>query len=644
MSLTLRRLAVLGLVLVASVASCQDPTQITLVVRTNVPYRDKVTMAMWSSTSGRILPGTVPQVIYSEPWLSDGLLGDLVVTPGGSKDEPLTLRVVLGVGRDPAQCTDADSKGCIVARRKLSFVPHTRLRVPVVLWLACEGVVCSEDTTCNYVGKCVSAVVDPNACSSPEGCVLPGDPPGSGVSEAGPVDTGVPEAEAGDTAMPEAEAGDTGDASDTASPSDGGDAGVSSMPQLTAGRSHTCASFGDGTVKCWGQNGAGQLGLGDTQNRGAQPGQMGASLPMVDLGSGRRTIELTAGYSHTCALLDNGTVKCWGDNDSGELGLGDTMNRGDQPNEMGASLPAVDLGPGRTALQITAGAEHTCVRLDNGTVKCWGYNNSGQLGLGDTLRRGAQPGEIGTNLPVVDLGPGRTALQITAGQRHTCARLDNGAVKCWGYNLNGQLGLGNTRDYGDEALEMGVNLPFVDLGPGRTALQITAGDYHTCARLDNGTVKCWGYNNGGQLGLGDRQARGDQAGQMGANLLAVDLGPGRTALQITAGSEHTCARLDNSTVKCWGWNGSGQLGLGDTQSRGDQPGQMGASLPVVDLGPGRTALQITAGDSHTCARLDNGTVKCWGDNDMGELGLGDTQNRGDQPFEMGASLPVVLLQ
>jgi len=132
---------------------------------------------------------------------------------------------------------------------------------------------------------------------------------------------------------------------------------------------------------------------------------------------------------------------------------------------------------------------------------------------------------------------------------------------------------------------------------------------------------------------------------MGATLPAVDLGPGRTALQLTAGiSLHTCARLDDGSAKCWGSNTSGQLGLGDTQDRGDGPGEMGATLPAVDLGPGRTALQLTAGFQHTCARLDDGSVKCWGFNNVGQLGLGDTQDRGDGPGEMGAALPAVQLK
>ena len=212
--------------------------------------------------------------------------------------------------------------------------------------------------------------------------------------------------------------------------------------------------------------------------------------------------------------------------------------------------------------------------------------------------------------------------KLTEARLHTCARFDNGTVKCWGINGSGQLGLGDTLARGGGGGEMGEALPAVDLGDGRTALSLTAGGFHTCALLDNGTVKCWGDNTAGQLGIGDRTARGDAGGEMGEALLAVNLGNGRTALSLTAGDLHTCALLDNGTVKCWGQNFYGQLGLGDTMDRGDAVGEMGEALPAVDFGNGRTALSLTAGDAHTCARLDNSTVKCWGQNSSGQLGLG----------------------
>ena len=141
---------------------------------------------------------------------------------------------------------------------------------------------------------------------------------------------------------------------------------------------------------------------------------------------------------------------------------------------------------------------------------------------------------------------------------------------------------------------------------------------------------------------------GDGPNEMGNSLDAIELGTGRTATAIAAGKYHNCAILDNSSIKCWGSNNAGQLGLGDTYNRGDLDhnsgdSEMGDSLPVVDLGAGRTARGITAGDSHTCALLDNFSVKCWGKNESGQLGLGDNSTRGDGSGEMGDNLPVISL-
>ena len=423
---------------------------------------------------------------------------------------------------------------------------------------------------------------------------------------------------------------------------DGCSASCTSEPKaISVGGGQACALSFDGILKCWGIGGS--LGLGDYISRGDLPNQMGDNLPAVDLGTGRTASLVTAGEA-SCALLDNGTVKCWGLNNSGQLGLGDTTDRGDQPGEMGDNLPAVDLGTGRTAMTIIAGPSGAmCAVLDNGTLKCWGWNLYGQLGLGDTTNRGDQPGEMGDNLPAVDLGTGRTARAVSVGYRSACALLDDGTVKCWGENDLGELGLGDTTNRGDQPGQMGDNLPVVDLGTGRTARAITVGDYHACALLDDGTVKCWGWNSDdGTLGLGDTINHGDQPGEMGDSLPTVDLGTGRTARALSAGVYQTCALLDNGTVKCWGYSTyHGALGLGDTDDRGDLPGQMGDNLPAVDLGTGRTARAVATRGYSACALLDDGTVKCWGANDVGELGLGDTVDRGDLPGQMGDNLPAV---
>jgi alpha-tubulin suppressor-like RCC1 family protein len=414
---------------------------------------------------------------------------------------------------------------------------------------------------------------------------------------------------------------------------------------MTAGFAHSCFMLDNGSVKCWGENNLGQLGLGDTINRRDNSSYMGDNLTIVDLGSGRTATAIATGDSHTCVILDNVSIKCWGSNASGQLGLGDNSTRGDgsASGGMGDNLTIVDLGSGRTAKAIAAGNQHTCAILDNSSVKCWGANASGQLGLGDDDNRGdgSASGGMGDNLTIVDLGSGRTAKVIAAGDSHTCAILDNASVKCWGENGNGQLGLGpSISNRGDGSGEMGDNLTAINLGSGRTATSITTGTGYTCVLLDDDSVKCWGRADYGQLGAGKTEEYNEP------NASPIDLGTGITA--IASGYFHTCAILDNSSIKCWGRNDSGQLGIGDTGNRGDGTNssgltEMGGSLPVVDLGPGRTARGITAGDSHTCALLDNFSVKCWGKNESGQLGLGDNSTHGDGSGEMGDNLPVISL-
>jgi hypothetical protein len=313
---------------------------------------------------------------------------------------------------------------------------------------------------------------------------------------------------------------------------------------------------------------------------------MGDNLPAVDLGTGRTATAIASSDNGTCALLDNGSVKCWGNNSSGQAGFGGGQGIGDEPNEMGDNLPAVPLGTGRTATAIAAGAEHYCALLDDATVKCWGRNTSGQLGQGDTANRGGNPVNMGDNLPAISLGTGRTATAVAAGGNHSCALLDNETVKCWGAGGSGAIGTGDTSNRGDGADEMGDHLPPISLGAGRTVTAIAAGGHHNCALLDDGTVKCWGMGSSGELGLGDDLNRGDGPGEeMGDHLARVQLGTGLAATSVVAGSDHTCARLANGSLKCWGDNAGGKLGIGITGSsaRGDAAGEMGDNLPAVLL-------------------------------------------------------------
>jgi len=412
---------------------------------------------------------------------------------------------------------------------------------------------------------------------------------------------------------------------------------------VVAGHFHTCAFLSGDSVKCWGRNSDGQLGLGDINHRGDGPNEMGDNLPVINLGTGKTAAAITLGSFHTCALLNDGSVKCWGRNSDGQLGLGDTSYRGDGSSEMGDNLPAVDLGTGTTASAIVAGGYHTCALLNDGSVKCWGRNAYGQLGLGDLNNRGDGSNEMGNNLPTVNLGTGETASALIAGFSHTCALLNGGGVKCWGFNVYGQLGMGDTIWRGDGPGEMGNSLPTVDLGSGSTASAVGAGGFHTCALLNDASVKCWGRNNDGQLGLDNTNDRGNDPNEMGDNLLAINLGTGKAVSVMSVGGEHACALLNDSGVKCWGNNAQGQLGLGDTNNRGDGPNEMDDNLPAVNLGMSMTASAIDAGGFHTCALLNDGSIKCWGSNGYGQLGLGPILACGDEPNEMGDNLPRVKL-
>jgi alpha-tubulin suppressor-like RCC1 family protein len=430
----------------------------------------------------------------------------------------------------------------------------------------------------------------------------------------------------------------TSNTEDTFKDCETADPGIPAVLQIATGYTHSCAILLDGSVKCWGANDYGQLGLGDITSRGYQPGQMGAALPTVNLGTGRTAVAIAPGHTYTCALLDNATVKCWGAGSA--LGLGDLANRGDDPGEMGDALPAVSLGTGRTATAIAAGG-HTCAILDNAQLKCWGDNSFGELGLanGTTSTRGDGPNEMGNSLPAVNLGAGRSAVSIAVNDQTSCAVLDNGTAKCWGNGSLGSLGQGNQTTYGVAVGSMGDNLPPIDLGTGRTAIAIGAGLQFNCALLDDASVKCWGLAYRGQLGLGDIVDRGDQPGEMGDALPAVSLGTGRTAMTLAVGYESSCVVLDNDSLKCWGYNGDGQLGLGNTAVRGDGGGEMGDALPPVALGTGRTAIAVAVGGSHACAQLDDSTAKCWGAFEA--IGAGDTNSRGDGANEMGDKLPTV---
>ena len=371
------------------------------------------------------------------------------------------------------------------------------------------------------------------------------------------------------------------------------------------GADHTCALLDNGAVRCWGDGRQGQLGYGNTDTIGRH--DTPASAGDVDVGGA--VAQIAAGFSHTCGMLTTGAVRCWGNNFIGQLGYGNTDTIGD--NETSAS--AGDLDVGGAVAQIAAGFSHTCGMLTTGAVRCWGTGGTGQLGYGNTNNIGDDE----TPASAGDVDVGGTVAQINAGGSHTCALLDIGAVRCWGGGSVGQLGYGNTRIIGDDETPASAG----NVNVGGPVAQIAAGYAHTCALLVSGAVRCWGDGERGRLGYGNITSIGDDETPASAG----DVDVGGTVTQITAGFEHTCALLDTGAVRCWGTGHNGRLGYGNINHIGDN--ETPASAGDVDVGG--TVTRIAAGGFHTCALLDTGAVRCWGNNISGQLGYGNTNNVGD---------------
>jgi len=238
--------------------------------------------------------------------------------------------------------------------------------------------------------------------------------------------------------------------------------------------------------------------------------------------------------------------------------------------------------------QISAGSDHTCAVTVSGAAKCWGYNNNGQLGDGTTTQR---------NTPVQVSGLTSGVTSISAGGQYTCA-IHNGGAKCWGNGTTGRLGDGgNTTRF--------APVDVFELGSGVTS--ISAGGQHTCA-IVSGSARCWGYNSYGQIG--------DNLTTIQRNTPATVFGLHEGVTSVSAGNTHTCA-VHNGAAKCWGYNGSGEVGDGTTSNRFAPAGVSGLDSGVAS---------ISAGGSYTCA-VHNGAAKCWGNNANGQLGDGTTTYR-----------------
>lgn len=322
--------------------------------------------------------------------------------------------------------------------------------------------------------------------------------------------------------------------------------GISNATGVSAGDGFSCAALASGKVKCWGLNDSGQLGDGVSDHghhitpsivrSDGRTVSWDYSATPVEVRGIKTAVSVSVGYRHSCALLSDGAVECWGNNSEGELGNGKTKS---------SSTPVAVNGI-KGAIQVSAGYYHSCALLAKGTVECWGDGWFGQLG---------NKAHITSSIPVAVAGIA-DATEISTGAVHTCARLSDGRVACWGGNEDGDLGSGTATD---------SPIP-VEVKGLRSATSVSAGDELTCALLSGGTVKCWGWNVNGELG--DGASNHGHRDSLGADFspTPVPVAGITSATEVGAGDVHVCARLANGTARCWGNNGWKQLGNGALKS------------------------------------------------------------------------------
>ena len=329
---------------------------------------------------------------------------------------------------------------------------------------------------------------------------------------------------------------------------------------ISSGTAHRCVLTPGGSVKCLGNNQQGQLGNGDSRSS-VFP------VDVVGLSSDVKAIDM--GHFHSCAIMESGGAKCWGDEDA--LGAGEL-----EAHQGWTPVDVVGLSSGVS--NISAGSGFTCAVTESGGAMCWGKNITGSLGNGTFDR---------SKVPVDVIGLSSGVASIYAGGGHTCAVLTSGDVKCWGGDGYGQIGDGVAGNFGRET-------PTDVMGLSSDVKAVSLGYYHTCCLTESGGVKCWGRNNYGQLG--DGMTRDQYVPQD-----VVGLSSGVSS--IAAGWDHTCAVMTSGSVKCWGCNHRGQLGNGTTEDSCVPVDVAGLPLPVVSL---------SAGGSNTWAVLDSGEVMSWG--------------------------------
>lgn len=366
---------------------------------------------------------------------------------------------------------------------------------------------------------------------------------------------------------------------------------ASHAQELAAGGGHSCAVVPDGDLHCWGWDEQGQLGDSAQQYSIASPVR---AEGLADVAS------VDGGYQHSCAATATGDVWCWGYNRWGQLGDDSTSSRNTPVAVSGLS----------DAIAVAAGGNHSCALLADGSVWCWGHGYHGQLGQGAFAE---------TDVPVQAAGiAGASAIAV--GDNHSCAIVGSGAVKCWGRNHKGQLGNGAVDP--DPGVAGAVDVFGID-----AAIALSAGADHTCALIEGGAVNCWGHGGYGNLG--------DGLGQDSA--VPVTVSGIADATAIASGDFHNCAIREDGTMSCWGYNYFGTVGDGSNRNNRNAPV---AVVGVVEV----TA--IAAGGEHSCARVrtDPVNVMCWGHGTFGQLGTGQVGGAYETPvpsFVLGGPLDTV---
>ena len=383
---------------------------------------------------------------------------------------------------------------------------------------------------------------------------------------------------------------------DATAPLDG-DGAVASGPTVAAGTWVSCALSAQGAAYCWGTNGFGTLGNPDV------PADTGVPVPVR--GGGRyvaiavNAINQTIGPYTACALQADGAADCWGSDPDGLLGPADASACLDPGSSLEATGPCLRvptrIAPSLRFRRLSVGWAHICGITTAGAAVCWGRGTEGQLGTGATAS---------TTVPTPVSGVPRL-VDVAASDKFTCALGADGAAYCWGLNSSGQLGDGTTTTRATPVRVL-TNEPLA---------QLDAGSGHVCAVTRAGATLCWGAGGFRQLG-----SDGPFTGTAFHSATPIPVALPAATRAVSAGGGGTCAVDAAGRLRCWGWNQYGQVGTADV-TRCTADGQRATCLPS-DVGPGITFAEINVGMTHTCGRARDGAVYCWGSNFRRNVGDG----------------------